>query len=56
MPKKFKKLKNTKKSKQFKKWSFGTLIIHTGAEKDDGAKIYSIAKELAKSDMQFLLL
>ena len=45
-----------KKFKKFQKWSFGTINIRTGAEKDDGAKIYSIAKELSKSDMTFLLL
>ena len=56
MTKKLKKTKNTKKFMQFQKWSFGTINIRTGAEKDDGAKIYSIAKELSKSDMAFLLL
>ena len=41
---------------QYKQWSFGTINIRTGKENNDGAKIYSIAKELSKSKMEFLLL
>ena len=51
-----KRLKNPKKFKQYKKWSFVILNKSAGAEEDDGAKIYSIVKQLAKSDKQFLLL
>ena len=43
MTKNLKKAKSTKKFKKFQKWSFGTINIRAGAEKDDGAKIYSIA-------------
>lgn len=55
-----KKKKNSKKNfiqyKQHKQWSFGTVNIRTGKESDDGAKIYTIAKELSKTNMEFLLL
>ena len=63
MPKKT--TKTTKKSKtskknysaaNFKTWKFGTLNIRSGTEKDDGAKIYSIAKEIAKSKLAFCCL
>lgn len=56
MQKKLSKKKNTKKFSQYKRWSFGTLNIRTGKENDNGAKIYSIAKEMSKTDMQFMLL
>ena len=45
-----------KKLNQYRKWSFGTLNIRTGKENDDGAKMYSVAKEMSKTDLQFLLL
>ena len=51
-----KSLKNPKKCKQYKKWSFAILNKSTGAEKDNGANMYSVVKQLAKSDKQFLLL
>ena len=50
------KNKSTKKFHQYRNWSFGTLNIRTGKENDDGAKIYSIAKEMSKTDLHFLLL
>ena len=63
MPKKTTKTtKKSKKSKKnysaanFKTWKFGTLNIRSGTEKDDGAKIYSIAKEIAKSELAFCCL
>ena len=55
-----KKKKNLKKKfiqkKHYKQWTFGTINIRTGKESDDGAKIYTIAKELSKTNMEFLLL
>jgi len=57
MTKSSKKSKKTKKiNKNFKTWSFGTINIRSGAEKNDGAKIYSIAKVLAKASMAFCCL
>ncbi len=50
------KKKNTKKFHQYRKWNFGSLNIRTGKENDDGAKIYSVAKEMSKTGLQFLLL
>ena len=50
------KKKNTKKFHQYCEWSFGSLNIRTGKENDDGAKIYSVAKEMSKTGLQFLLL
>ncbi len=50
------KKKNTKKFHQYRKWSFGSLNIRTGKENDDGAKIYSVTKEMSKTGLQFLLL
>ena len=35
----------------FKQWKLGTVNIRSGKEKDDGAKLYSIAKELAANDV-----
>ena len=29
----------------FRTWSFGTIKIRTGKEKDEGAKTYAVAKE-----------
>ena len=54
--KKTTKTKVPKKFHQYRNWSFGTLNIRTGKENDDGAKIYSIAKEMSKTDLHFLLL
>ena len=31
------------------KWHFGTINIRSGKEKDEGAKIYTIAKELSRA-------
>ena len=50
------KHKNPKTFIDYKLWSFGTLNIRTIKENDGGAKIYSVAKEMSKTDMQFLLL
>ena len=53
MTKSLKKFKKpTKFNKDFKNWS---INIH-GAEKNDGSKIYSIAKELAKANIAFCCL
>ena len=40
----------------FKKWKFGTINIRSGKEKDEGAKIYSITKEISKLDLSFCCL
>lgn len=50
------KSQNTKKFNQYRKWSSGTLNIRTGKQNDDGAKMHSVAKEMSKTDLQFLLL
>ena len=34
-------------------WKFGTLNIRSGKEKDEGFKLYSIAKEAAKANLSF---
>ena len=51
---------NPKKSKNenkiFHKWQFGTINIRSGKEKDEGAKIYSVAKEVAKAKLSFCCL
>lgn len=57
-------VKTTKKSnkpkkfrtKNFKNWSFGTINIQSGHEKNEGAKIYSVAKEIAKANLAFCCL
>ena len=36
----------------FYPWKFGTINIRTGNEKDDGHKMYCIAKEAAKAKLQ----
>ena len=35
----------------FKQWKLGTVNIRSGKEKDEGAKLYSIAKELAANNV-----
>ena len=37
----------------FKRWKCGTINIRSGKEKDEGAKIYSIAKQISKMDLSF---
>ena len=39
--------------KNFHKWSFGTINIRSGKEKDEGAKMYLIAKEVARAGLTF---
>ena len=48
------KIKNAKEFHQFRKWNFGNLNIRDGKENDDEAKMYSVAKEMSKTDLQFL--
>ena len=48
--------KPTTDKKQFKDWSFGTINIRSGKEKDEGAKIYSLTKEIAKAGLSFCCL
>ena len=40
----------------FRTWSFGTVNIRTGKEKDEGAKIYAVAKEIARAGLTFCCL
>ena len=54
--KKTRKSKKIFRTKNFKTWNFATLNIRSGTEKDEGAKIYSIAKEVAKSQLAFCCL
>ena len=39
---------HTYTNNSFKTWEFGTVNIRSGKEKDEGAKIYAIAKQAAK--------
>ena len=34
-------------------WSFGTINIRSGKEKDEGAKVYAVAKEIARAGLSF---
>ena len=47
---------NIKKQIHFKTWRFGTINIRSGKEKDEGAKIYSICKLLAKTKLNICFL
>ena len=40
----------------FKTWSFGTVNIRSGKEKDEGAKIYAVAKEANRAGLLFCCL
>ena len=35
-------------NKIFQSWSFGTINIRSGKEKDEGGKIYLVSKEVAR--------
>ena len=48
--------KNIKWKYGFKHWSFGTINIRSGKERDEGAKLYTITKEIAKADLSFCCL
>ena len=37
----------------FHDWKFGTIIIRTGDEKSEGAKLYMITKEAARAGLKF---
>ena len=37
----------------FKSWSFGTINIRSGKERDEGAKIYVVAKEIQRQGLLF---
>ena len=43
-------------NKCFKYWKFGTVNIRSGKEKDEGSKIYGIAKQVAKLNLTFCCL
>ena len=50
---------NCKKSNQFNSfhnWKFGTLNVRSGKEKLEGARIYEIAKEVARAKLSFCVL
>ena len=40
----------------FKKWSFGTINIRSGKEKEEGAKIYAVVKEVNRAGLLFCCL
>ena len=40
----------------FKDWKFGTINIRSGKEKDEGAKIYSVTKEVEKAGLSLCCL
>ena len=40
----------------YKSWKCGSINIRSGKEKDDGAKLYSITKEVAKAGLSFCCL
>ena len=45
-----------KLNQTYKKWSFGTINIRSGKEKDEGAKIYAVVKEAARAGLTFCCL
>ena len=45
--------KNVINCRAFQKWKFGTVNIRSGKEKDEGAKVYAIAKQIAKLELSF---
>ena len=47
---------SNKKEIAFKTWKFGTINIRSGKERDEGAKIYSICKEIAKAGLSICCL
>ena len=47
------KTENHSTSKNFLDWAFGTVNIRSGKEKDEGAKIYSIAKTINNAKLVF---
>ena len=44
---------HTYTDKLFKTWTFGTVNIRSGKEKDEGGKTYAIAKQIAKLKLSF---
>jgi hypothetical protein len=47
---------NSLTDKHFHPWKFGTINIRSGKEKFEGAKIYAITKEVAKTNLDFCCL
>ena len=47
---------NMYKCEKFKKWKFGTINIRSGKERDLGAKLYCIAKEVSQAGLSFCCL
>ena len=50
------KHKNDGNKLSFHEWKFGTINIRSGKEKQEGAKMYMIAKEVAKLNLTFCVL
>ena len=40
----------------FHKWQFGSINLRSGKEKDEGAKMYMVAKEVAGANLAFCCL
>lgn len=51
-------INNNRKTKYHtrKSWFFGTINIRSGKERDEGAKIYTIARELSRQNLSFCCL
>ena len=47
---------NIRIQKLFQTWSFGTVNIRSGKEKEEGAKIYAVAKEINRAGVVFCCL
>ena len=47
---------NKKGYQNFREWRLGTINIRSGKEKDQGAKIYTIAKEINRNGLSFCCL
>ena len=47
---------NARNDKLFHSWSFGSVNIRSGKERDEGGKLYTIAKEVSRADLTFCCL
>ena len=43
-------------NRSYRSWRFGTVNIRSGKEKDEGSKIYTIAKQVAQLGLTFCCL
>ena len=48
--------RNNNSNKIFKEWSFGTVNIRSGKEKEEGAKMYAVVKEVNRAGLSFCCL